>query len=411
MSDGAAQTPRLPFQGVRVTDFSWLWAGAYATGLLAMMGAEVIKIESMASVDQTRKMTFTLGKAFEGVETSSVFNGINLHKMSIKLNLKKPRAVELAKRLVLISDAVAQNMRPGVMDSLGLGYDVLKQIKPDIIMLSSSAFGSVGPLRRYGGYAPLFTCYSGLAHLTGYSDRAPNPMTGSTDLMSAISSTFALIAALNYRQRTGRGQHVDVSSVESQAALTGDSLMEYLMNGRVQKRDGNRDRIMSPHNCYRCRGEDKWVSIAISNDQEWSAFCEAAGNPDWAADARFGDTYERWRNRDELDALVTEWTLNHTHYDVMEMLQGNGVAAMPSLSNEEIVNNPHYQHRKIFAEVEHPVMGKQVVFGVPWRFSKTPVKVTKASPLMGENNIYVFGELLGLSVPEMNQLVEDEVIF
>jgi benzylsuccinate CoA-transferase BbsF subunit len=187
--------------------------------------------------------------------------------------------------------------------------------------------------------------------------------------------------------------------------------MEYLMNGRVQARDGNRDRIMSPHNCYRCRGEDKWVSIGVSTEQEWHALREAIGNPTWSADARFADPYERWRNRDELDALITEWTLNRTHYEVMEILQRNGVAAMPSLSNEEIVANPHYQYRKVFAEVDHPAMGRQVVFGVPWRFSKTPVTVTKASPLMGENNEYVFGELLGLSVTEMNRLVEDEVIF
>jgi len=398
-------------QGVRVADFTWLWAGAYATGLMALLGAEVIKIESMSSVDQTRTMTFTIGKAFEGVENSPVFNTINLNKMSVKLNLKRPEAVELAKRIVQISDVVAENMRPGTMERLGLSYDVLKEIKPDIIMLSSSAFGSKGPLRTYGGYAPNFACGSGLANLTGYSDGTPNPMTGSTDLMSAITGAFAVVAALNCRQQTGEGQYIDLSSVESQSALAGDALMEYLMNGRVQHRRGNRDRIMAPHNCYRCRGEDKWVSIAIATTEEWDALCRVMGNPDWAREPRFADAYSRWSNQEELDRLVTEWTINHTHYEVTEMLQNAGVAAIPSLSNEEIVNDPHFRHRGISTTVEHPVMGEQVVFGVPWRFSKTPSIVTKASPLMGESNDYVFGELLGLSDDEISRLTEEGAIY
>jgi len=406
-----AQPYRAPLEGVRVADFSWLWAGAYATGLLSLLGAEVIKIESMTRVDQTRVMTFTLGKAFHGVESSSVFNAINLHKLSVKLNLKKPQGVELAKRIVQISDVAAENMRPGAMESLGLGYEVLREIKPDIVMLSSSAFGAKGPWRTYGGYAPSFACASGLANLTGYSDGVPNPMTGSTDLMAAITGSFALVAALNYRAETGEGQHIDLSSVESQAVLAGDALMEYLMNGKVQSRVGNRDRIMAPHNCYRCRGEDKWVSIAVSTPEEWRAFCSVMGNPDWAKDERFDNEYERWLNQDELDRLVTEWTINFTHYEVTEMLQRAGVAAMPSFSNEEIVKDPHFQHRGISAVVEHSAMGKQVVFGVPWRFSKTPVKVRKASPLMGESNSYVFGELLGMSNGEIERLVAEEVIY
>ena len=304
---------RNALQGIRVADFTWLWAGSYATGLLALMGAEVIKIESMTAVDQTRVMSFTIGKAFEGVESSFVFNAINLNKLSVKLNLKKPQAVDLAKRLVQVSDIVAENMRPGTMERLGLGYNVLSNVKPDIIMLSSSAFGGKGPQRAYKGYAPSFACASGLANLTGYGDRAPNPMTGSTDLMAAITGAFALIAAMNYKQRTGLGQYIDLSSVESQAILAGDTIMDYLMNGRVQYRDGNRDRIMAPHNCYRCRGDDKWVSIAISTPEEWNSFCEALGNPSWTRDKKFADTYERWKNQEELDRLIAAWTLNYTH--------------------------------------------------------------------------------------------------
>jgi len=397
--------------GVRVADFCWLWAGSYATGLLACLGAEVIKIESMARVDPSRRMTLTIGQAFEGVDHSPVFNSINLNKMSVKLNLKQPQAVELAKRIVGISDVASENMRPGAMAAMGLGYDVLKEVKPDIIMLSSSAFGQEGPLRRYGGYAPSFACYSGLAHLTGYPDAPPNPMTGSTDLMSATTSAFAILAALNHRQQTGHGQHIDMSSVESLAVFTGDALMEYIMNGRVQTRSGNRDRIMAPHNCYRCRGEDKWVSIAVASDEEWQAFCQATGHPEWAADERFADAFGRWKNQEELDRVVTEWTVNHTHYEVTEILQKAGVAAMPSLSNAEIFADPHFKERGLAVEVQHAVMGKQVVLGPPWRFSETPARVTKAAPLIGEHDEYVFGDLLGLSSKEVSRLVDEEVIF
>ncbi len=396
---------------VRIADFSWLWAGAYATGLLAILGAEVIKIESMARVDPSRTMTFTMGQAFEGVDHSPVFNSINLNKLSIKLNLKQPKAVELAKRIIQISDVVTQNMRPGAMDNVGLGYEALKEVKPDIIMLSSSSFGAEGPMRRYGGYAPSFTSYSGLTNLTGYSDGPPNPMTGSTDLMSATTGAFAIIAALNHRQDTGQGQHIDLSSVESLAMFSGDALMDYIMNGRIRSRRGNQDDVMAPHNCYRCRGDDKWVSIAVSTEEEWQAFCRAIGNPDWTRDRKFSDARTRWQNQEELDRLVTEWTVKHTNYEVTDMLQRTGVAAFPSMSNQEIFSDPHFKQRKLAVEVEHPVMKKQIVLGAPWKLSETPAEVIKASPVMGENNEYVFGELLGIPSSEIKQLIDEQVIY
>jgi benzylsuccinate CoA-transferase BbsF subunit len=402
---------RAALQGVRIADFCWLWAGAYATGLLAFLGAEVIKIESMARVDPSRRMTLTIGQAFEGVDHSPVFNSINLNKLSIKLNLKQSKGVELAKKLVQISDVASQNMRPGAMNKIGLGYEALKEVKPDIIMLSSSSFGAEGPLRRYGGYAPSFAAYSGLTHLTGYSDGPPNPMTGSTDLMSATTGAFAIIAALNHRQNTGQGQHIDLSSVESLAVLTGDALMDYIMNGRVRSRRGNRDDIMAPHNCYRCRGDDNWVSIAVSTEEEWQAFCRVMGNPDWTRDGRFCDARGRWQNQEELDTLITEWTVNYTHYELTEILQKAGVAAFPSLSNQEIFSDPHFKERKLAVEVEHPVMKKQVVLGAPWKLSETPAEVIKASPTMGENNEYVFGELLGMPGSEIKQLMDEQVIY
>jgi benzylsuccinate CoA-transferase BbsF subunit len=336
---------------------------------------------------------------------------VNLNKIGVTLDLSRPKGVELAKRIVRISDIAAENMRPGAMARLGLSYEDLVKIKPDIIMLSSSAFGATGPYREYVGYAPHFSAFSGLAYATGYPDGEPNILTGSTDIRSATTSAFAILAALNFRQRTGKGQHIDLSSSETLSVLIGDILMDYTMNRRQPSRSGNRDSIMAPHNCYRCKGEDKWVSIAVATDQEWQALCQAMGNPEWARDERFSDSYSRWKNQEHLDRLIGQWTINYSHYEVMELLQASGVAAMPSFSAEELFTNTHLREREVATEVEHPVMGKQVVLNPPWKLSATPAKIERASPLLGEHNEYVFGKLLGMPKQEITQLIEEKVIY
>jgi benzylsuccinate CoA-transferase BbsF subunit len=379
--------------------------------LLAYMGAEVIKIESRKRIDTSRHGSITTGQTFSGWDSSSIFNNVNLNKLSVALDLSQPKGAELAKRIVGISDVVAQNMRPGVMDKLGLGYEALAQIKPDIIMLSSSAYGTTGPFREYTGYAPHFAAFSGLAHMTGYSDGEPNILTGATDIRSATTAAFAILAALNFRQRTGQGQHIDLSSTEALSVLIGDSIMDFTMNQRSSSRSGNRDAVMAPHNCYRCKGEDKWVSIAVATDEEWQALCQVMGNPEWANDGLFSDSYSRWQNQEHLDRLIGEWTINHSHYEVMERLQAHGVAAMPSFSAEELFSDPHLREREIATEVNHSVMGKQVVLNPPWKLSETPARVEKAGPLLGEHNEYVFGELLGMPKQEITRLIDEQVIY
>lgn len=402
---------RAPLEGVRVVDLCWLWAGAFATSILAVMGAEVIKVESAARPDPSRLIVITLGLEFTGLDSSPVFNTINLNKLSIRLNLKDPRAIELTKKIVMTSDVVAQNWRPGVMDYMGLGYEALRQSKPDLIMLSSSSYGTKGSFRTYGGYALSFTTHSGLAHLTGHVDESPNPMTGSTDLMSATTSAFAIVAALCHRQRTGRGQHIDVSSAESLTVFTGDAIMDYIMNGRVQNRQGNKDRIMAPHNCYRCRGDGKWVSIAVATDDEWKAFSDAIGNLEWTADDRFSDIHGRWKNQEELDRLVEGWTINLTHYEVTEILQRARVAAAPALTKNDLFDDAQFKARNMALEIDNSAIGKQVVIAHPWRLSKTPTKITRPGPLIGEHNQYIFGELLGMSNNEIKQLEAEKVIY
>jgi len=397
--------------GIRVADFTWVWAGPYAIMLLAYMGAEVIKIESAKRIDTSRMGSITTGQAFAGWDASSVFNNVNLNKLSVTLDLGNPKGVGLAKRIVSISDVAAQNMRPGVMDRLGLGYEELRKVKPDIIMLSSSAYGAEGPYREYTGYAQHFSAFSGQAYMAGYPDGEPNLMTGATDIRSATTAAFAVLAALNYRQRTGEGQHIDVSSTETISVLYGDAIMDYSMNRRQPSRTGNRDSFMAPHNCYRCRGTDKWISIAVASDGEWEALCRAMGNPAWSTNGRFSDSYSRWQNQEQLDRLIEEWTVTQSPREAMERLQAAGVAAMPSFSAEDLFSDPHMKAREAFAEVQHSVMGKQVVMNPPFKLSETPAGIKTAGPLLGAHNDYVFGELLGMPEQEITRLKEEKVIY
>lgn len=401
---------RYPLDGIRITDFTWAWAGPYSTGLLAFMGAEVIKVESNHRVDHSRRFSFSTGQTFQGVNQSSAFNNLNLNKMSISLNLTHPGAVALAKKLVSISDAVTVNMRPGVIDKLGLGYEELRKIKPDIVMVASSACGTVGPERQYVGYAPNFGGLGGLLYVSGYQDGPPATITGSVDLRSATTMAFAIMAALYHRARTGEGQYVDLASRETISVILGEMLMDYTMNGRVRQRQDNRDDMMVPHNCYPCRGKDKWVSIAVGSEEEWRSLCRALGDPEWSREQRFADAYLRWQNQEELDRLIGAWTIERTNYQVMETLQQSGVAAAPSFSAEELYHDPHVRERQVFTEVVHPDLGKQIVTGAPWKLSGLNTRPQQPSPRLGEHNDYVFGELLGLPAGEVARLKKEGVI-
>jgi benzylsuccinate CoA-transferase BbsF subunit len=400
-----------PLRGVRITEFTSAWAGPFATCLLGFLGAEIIKVESRRRIDHARLISFTTATGFSGPDESPVFNSLNLNKHSVCLNLTKPKAVEIAKRLIEKSDVVMENMRPGVMTRLGLDYAVSREVKPDIIYLSSSACGQTGPHREHVGYAPHFAGAGGLSFVTGYPDWPPSLLSGSIDLRSATTAAFAILAALLCHQKTGEGQYIDLSSQEAIAMLNTNALMDYVMNRRVQTRKGNRDDRMAPHNCYRCRGDDNWISIAVANDQEWRALCNAMGKAELVHDERFSEAEMRWRNQDELDQMIGDWTENRDYYEVMHDLQGAGVAATPSLSNKALFRDPHIKERGIFVQVEHPVLKKDWVISPPWRLSETPASIRRHAPLLGEHNHQIFGRLLGMSPEEIESLGEEEVIY
>ncbi len=310
-----------------------------------------------------------------------------------------------------MSDIVTENFTPGVMERRGLGYEDLKKLKPDIIMFSSSANGATGPESHIRGYAPIFTALSGLGEMIGYPDGPPTEVRASRDFTSAVYGFFAIMTALMHRQKTGEGQHIEMSSREAIACTIGDSLLDYIMNGRVQSRTGNRDDIMAPHNCYRCKGEDKWVSIAVANEEEWESLCRAMGNPEWTREPRFSDEVSRWHNQEELDKNIEKWTINYTYHEVMETLQKVGVAAVPSYSADDLYANPHLGERESFQVAEHPEMGAHLIITCPWKFSATPPRIYRDSPLLGQHNDYVYRELLGISKEEIERLTKEKVFY
>ncbi len=400
-----------PLQGIRITEFTSAWAGPYATCLLAFLGAEVVKVESRRRIDHSRYIVFSMGKVFTSPNESSVFDSLNLNKKSVCLNLSKPEAIEVAKKLAAKSDIVIENMRPGVMPRLGLGYDVLSDIKQDLIYLSSSSCGQIGPDREFIGYAPNFASIGGLSHDTGYPDWPPSNLMGFIDLKSATTAAYAMLMALIHHQKTGEGQYIDLASQETVAILNSDMLLDYIMNGRENIRKGNKDEIMSPHNCFPCKGEDRWISIAVSSDEEWQSMCTAMEKPELAADERFSDMYNRWVHQEALDEIIGGWTSERDDYEVMKRLQGVGVSAAPSLSSERLFADPHLAEREAFHCVEHPVIGKNWVVAPPWRLSETPAEINRHSPLLGEHNDEVLNGLLGISREEIERLQAKEVVY
>jgi benzylsuccinate CoA-transferase BbsF subunit len=397
-------------EGIRIVDFTRYAAGPQITLTLALMGAEVIRVESRVEMDHFRRPESAVSYGSQRA-ANDCFNTLNLNKLSVTLNLKTKKGVELTKKLIAISDVVVDNFRPGVMDRLGLGYDVLKKIKPDIIMLSASSHGAVGPEKAYSAYAVTFGPLGGVSHLTGYEGGSPAVTRSSADLRPGTAAAFAILAALNYREASGEGQFIDFSAREAISCGIGEAIMDYTMNGRVRTRHGNRDDILAPNNCYRCKGDDRWISISISNDKEWKALVQAMGHPAWAQDARFADQFRRWHNQDEIDKRIEEWALNYSDYEIMDMLQRAGVAAVPAFDGKELFTDPHCRERNAFVPTEHATEGRLYAVAPPWKFSETPAQVTKAAPQLGEDNGYVLRELLGLSQKEIDKLTAEKVLY
>lgn len=399
--------------GVRVLDVTMAVAGPYGAMLLALLGAEVVKIESRRRLDLSRRLAsvWQSGQKAASFNADPAFNELNLNKLSVTLNLTHPKAAELARQLAGASDVVMENMRPGVMERLGLSYPALRRINPTIIMLSSSACGSTGPERSYMSYAPIQSALGGVTHITGYTDGPPAVVRAPSDYMRGNWDAFAILAALHYRQMTGRGQFIDLSSREALSCLVGHTFMDYIMNGCVPSRRGNEDEGMAPHNCYPCQGHDRWVSIAVHDDAEWRALCQAAGHAEWRTDPRFASATARKQHEAELDEAISAWTRQHMAEEVCERLQQAGIAATLSATAADLLSDPQLRAQGAFQQVEHPEIGRKEVMGVPWRYSRTPATVRRHGPLLGEHNDDVLGGLIGLSSEEIQALADEQAVY
>ena len=405
----------LPLKGVRVLDFCQMWAGPHATEWFSIMGAEVIKLETNLKIDFLRTVGAPPGLAGTGPNVGSCFASLNFGKKGISLNMSLPRARELAKELVSISDIVAENYGGAVLDRWGLSFEEMQKLNPGIIYYAGSGYGRTGPYKERPGYAEIIDAFVGTSYANGYDGEDPAVIGVSpwTDGAQALTGAYAMLTALYHRSQTGEGQYIDAAMIEQAANFLGEQVMDYTINNRVGERVGNRDMAMAPHGCYPCKktkDEDEWVAIAVANQKEWKSLVKVMGNPGWAKEEEFNDELSRWKNQVELDKHIGEWTKNRGAYEVMEILQKAGVAAAPSLTTKQIHHDRHIESRGFFIRTDHAVMGNVVLAGLPFRFADTPKGNYAAAPLLGEHNDYVFGDLLGLSREEIQRLTEEEVL-
>lgn len=402
----------LPLEGIRVVNFGWVWAGPVAGQTLAFLGAEVLKIESEARVDMTRNLPpYAEGKP--GFNRSLSNHACWAGNGSVSINLKTSEGRDLAMQLVATADVVIENFGPGVMEKMGFGYDALRQAKDDIILCSMPGAGLYGPLKNVRTYGLSITSITGLDSLVGYKNGPPIPVENAySDPYVGIFASFAILTALNHRRNTGVGQHIDFSQQEAIMQMVGPDYMDYVLNGRVNGPKSNEHpvRAAAPHGVFPCAGDDRWASIAVPSEEEWSALKQAMGCPAWAEAAEFATLQDRLNHIDDLHARLAEWTADYSDYALAEKLQAAGVAAAPVLSIGDLLDNPHYRARGTYIEVTHPLGFKETIYGAYVKTSRTEPRV-EPGPVLGQDNDRVFKEVLGLSDEHYQQLIEDKVIY
>jgi benzylsuccinate CoA-transferase BbsF subunit len=396
------------FEGIKVIEFAWVIVGPSTSRYLAEHGATVVKIESHTRLDTTRG-TSPFANNRPTLDSSMSFGRYNPNKYDVSIDLRHPQGKKLALKLIEWADILTESFSPGTMEKWGLGYEDIRKVRPDIIYLSSSMQGRGGPHSAYAGYGMNAVNLCGFSEVTGWPDKRPAAPYGAyTDFVNSRFNALALIAALDYRRRTGKGQWLEQSQFETSLHFFSPPVMDYQANGEVMSRNGNRLAEAAPHGVFQCQGDDRWIAITIFNQAQWQSFCGAIGQPELSTRKEYATLPDRKANEDELEILVNRWTNNHFAEEAEGILQQAGVPAHVVEKHADVYNDPQLKQRNYFVPLNHPVMGKQSYEPAScFILSKTPREISSPSPCLGEHNEYVFKHLLGMSDDEIAEHLVD----
>ena len=399
-------------EGTRVLDLTIFLAGPLPTAILADFGAEVIKVEAIQRLDGFRAYgTPSLASVEAAYERSPLFNSANHNKRGITLNLAAPEGVRLLKQLAAKSDAVVTNFSPRVLPQLGLDYEALSKVNPAIVLTSVSGFGQDGPWRDYVSFAAIGEAVSGITSLGGYTGEGVvlNGV-GVSDFYTGLMAAFGTLVALREARGTGRGCHVDISQLEASIPFIADVFMDFSLNGRSRTAATNYDPARAPHGCFPARGEDAWVTISIGSDDQWRALVEVMGRPHWASGEEFSTPLGRYRNRERLNELIAKWTTTHDKDELARELQLRGIPAAPVRAPAEQLDDPQLEATGFFQQVDHKYAGRHSYASLPIRIDGSYPRINRVGPMLGEDNHYVFTQLLGLDQAEIDRLEKASII-
>ncbi len=395
---------------MKVADFSWVAVGPVTMRHLADYGATVVRVESNSRPEALRAAG-PYKDNIPGIDRTSFFADFNAGKYGMSLNLNHPKGQEVARRLIAWADVVSESFTAGMMKRWGLNYERAREINPRIIYLSTTQQGQTGPLAAQPGFGTQLVSLAGFTYLIGYPDREPAGTYGAyTDYVNPWFGAAVVAGALEYRKRTGKGLHIDQSQLEGGLQFLAPVVLDYTVNGRVATRKGNRCSKAVPHNAYPCSGEDRWITIAVFNDRQWSGLCEAMGHPSWAKESRFRTMLGRKRNEEELDKLVGEWTSRQEAHGLMQRLQEKGVPAGVVQTAEDMFNDPQLKQRGHFVPLRHSEIGLHSYDSFAFRLSESGGEPGSAAPCLGEHNEKVYKEVLGYSEEEIADLIAEGVI-
>lgn len=396
------------FAGINILEFGGGAAGPLGTRYFADHGATVVRVESRRRPDFLRLLRYTPGTT-GGLDAGHMFAMINCNKHGVALDMSHPKGPEVARRLVLWADVVAENFAPKAMAKWRLDYESLRRSKPELIMISTCLNGQTGPERDYPGFGGQGSALAGFNHLTGWPDREPiGPYGTITDSLAPRFVALLVASALLHRRRTGQGQYIDLSQVEAGIVCLSESILTYTANREVLGRLGNRSRHAAPHGAFRCAprdgDDDRWAVIAVHDDRDWQRFRHALGDPAWAAAARFETAAGRLTHVAELEEHVSAWTRQRSAEEVMHILQAAGVEAGIVENFEDLTRDPQLAHRRHFRAVQHPVIGAHLCETNGLRFSEAQEEIRMPAPCLGEHTEYVFREILGMPAEEFAEL-------